>query len=87
MSKLINEPIVLPQNPDLFGQSHVPARFTWRGREYRVQVIGGEWRRLGRWWEGEGEQRYVRTITPQGLAMDLKYDAGSGSWSLHQLQD
>lgn len=87
MSKLINEPILLPRNPNLFDRTHVPTRFTWRGREYRIQAIGGEWRKLGKWWEGEGEQHYVRTITPQGLAMDLKYDTRSGAWTLYQLQD
>ena len=87
MGKLIDEPIQLKQLPTLFEQTEVPTHLTWRGKDYRIEAIGGEWRTLGRWWEGEGERRYVRAITTTGLAMDLCHDAKTGSWMLHELQD
>ena len=82
MGKLINEPI-FP-----VGVFHdVPLGFIWRGRRYEVAEVGGEWRTLGRWWEGEGERRYVRILTPAGLALDLCHDMKTGLWMLHELQD
>jgi len=87
VSKRINEPITLRRSPSLFDRNHIPTQFTWRGRDYRVQAIGGEWRILGRWWDGEGERHYFRAITPQGLAMDLCHDMQSGAWTLYELQD
>ena len=87
MGKLINEPIVLKPQPTLFDPRPFPTRFIWRGRQYQVQEIGGEWRTLGRWWEGEGERRYIRAITAQGLAMDLCQDMRTGQWSLYEVQD
>ena len=87
MGKPINEPITLDQRQAHLDQSALPSRFTWRGRSYHIESTGGEWRILGRWWEGEGEQRYLRVITPTGLAMDLCQDLKTGNWMLHELQD
>ncbi len=87
MGKLIDEPITPNPSQSLFEQQLIPHRFTWRGREYRVETIGGEWRILGRWWEGEAEQRFVRALTSRGLAMDLCQDTRTGQWTLHELQD
>ena len=93
MGKLIDEPITLKrpslrkQEPLAFATDALPRRFVWRGREYPIHSIGGEWRVLGRWWEGEGERRYLRVVTPNGLAMDLCEDVATGHWMLHELQD
>ncbi len=87
VGRVINEPIQISRKPSLFNHRLVPDRFTWRGKDYRVNQIGGEWRVLGRWGQGEGERRYVRAITSQGLAMDLCHDTGTGAWFLHALQD
>jgi hypothetical protein len=94
MGKLINEPIAFRSGgQSLFGRSGssqkdaVPTAFTWRGREYSIEALGGEWRELGRWWEGEGERRYIRAITSRGPAMDLCQDMKTGQWMVYEVQD
>lgn len=100
MGKLINEPIFFASPPAPLSfqergrkagvqtcEHTIPCRFTWRGKNYRIETIGGEWRTLGRWWEGEGERRYLRAVMPGGLTMDLCQDMKTGNWMLHELQD
>ena len=87
MGKLIDEPITLQVQPTLFHSQPLPTQFEWRGRRYRIETIGGQWRTLGRWWEGEGECRFVRAVTPNGLTMDLCQNMKTGHWTLHELQD
>jgi hypothetical protein len=95
MGKVINEPIVYGRPGSEFARQDSsqgpppdpPLDFTWRGRAYRVESLGGEWRTLGRWWEGEGERRYVRALTSRGQTLDLCLDARTGQWSVHEVQD
>ena len=87
MGKLIDEPITLRSQGTLFQQQPLPAQFEWRGRQYRIESIGGEWRTLGRWWEGEGECRFLRAVVGNGLAMDLCQNLKTGHWTLHEVQD
>lgn len=87
MGKLINEPITC-NFPECSGDPEaIPRQFIWRGRQYQVEAVGGEWRMLGRWWEGEGERRFVRALTGRGLAMDLCQDLSTGQWMVYEVQD
>lgn len=95
MGKIVNEPIVYQERGKGAAQSSYfeesepppPQDFTWRGRSYRVDALGGEWRTLGRWWEGEGERRYVRALTSRGQTLDLCLDGRTGQWSVYEVQD
>ncbi|MEN6343850.1 MAG: DUF6504 family protein [Armatimonadia bacterium] len=87
MGKLINEPIQVTRQPSLFERDPLPRRFTWRGRDYLIATLGGEWRELGRWWEGEGERRYLRAVTSRGMTVDLCQDLKTGQWTVAEVQD
>lgn len=51
-------------------------------RTYEIQEIIGEWRALGRWWEGEGERHYLRVRTTCGTILVLHYDTKTREWLL-----
>jgi hypothetical protein len=88
MGKLINEPVILQPLPKRGPQRKPESQgFLWRGRLHRIEAVGGEWRLLGRWWEGEGERRYLRAITSTGLALDLCQDLVTGRWVVHEMPD
>ena len=86
MPKRIMQPILL-EDQDLFAQAPTPRQFTWRGRRYLIESLSGEWRKLGRWWKGEPERRYLRAVTPEGLAFDICQDMKTGKWTLVGMQD
>jgi hypothetical protein len=87
MAKHIHEPITVSSQQELFDSQTLPRRFTWRGRSFEIAEVGGEWRELGRWWEGEGERRTIRAITTRGVTMDLCQDLRTGLWTLAEVQD
>jgi len=84
--KRILQPIVLEEK-DAFAQVAMPREFTWRGRRYLIESLSCEWRRLGRWWKGEPERRYLRAVTPEGIAFDICQDMKTGKWVLVGMED
>jgi len=72
---------------DLFAESDLPRRFTWRGKLYEIRQVGGHWRRRGKWWEGQGDRRFFRVITTRGVTLDLCQEEGTGNWSVAAVHD
>jgi hypothetical protein len=62
-------------------------RFVWRGREHRINCIGGRWSQGGRWWLGENHRLYIHITTLDNLAMNLCYDELDQSWHIAELKD
>jgi len=62
-------------------------RFVWRGREHRINSIGGQWRQGGRWWRGESYRSYIRITTLDNMAIDLCYDELDQSWRIAEMMD
>ena len=87
MGKLIDEPITLQIQPSLFQSQPLPHQFEWRRKRDQIETIGGPWRTIGCWWEGEGDCRFFRAVTPNGLTMDTYQNMKTGRWTLHELQD
>ena len=83
ISKTKNQPITVREMAD----GHYPRVFTWRGRDFEVVEIGGTWRLLGRWWEGDGERRFVRIITSTGACLDLCHYKSADLWQVHKVYD
>jgi len=82
MSKIIDEPITMLQP-----QVRCGGGFVWRGREHRIDQIGGHWSRRGRWWRGEGYRRYIRITTLDNMALDLCYDELGQYWTVAEMMD
>jgi hypothetical protein len=61
--------------------------FRWRGRTYSVVDTGGNWRLLGRWWEGDGERRFVRVATSAGKTFDLCRYESTDQWHVYRVWD
>ncbi len=83
MTKSIGEPIEITR----MGSDRCPDMFRWRGRTYSVIDTGGTWRLLGRWWEGDGERRYVRVATSAGKTFDLCRYASTEEWHVYRVWD
>ena len=83
MTRAIGEPIEIT----VMEGDRCPETFTWRGRRYDVVDAGGTWRLLGRWWEGDGERRFVRVLTDAGKTFDLcRYEA-TDQWHVYRVWD
>jgi hypothetical protein len=61
----------------------VPEAFQWRGKEYRIREIWGEWpdygfgtARKGRWWQRR-HRTYFRVVTDDDEVFEIYLDRGS----------
>lgn len=70
----------------------LPSAFVWRGKEYRVQEIWGEWPDYsfgsaprGRWWQRR-HRTYFRVVTDQEEVFELYLDRGARQkrWFLYR---
>jgi hypothetical protein len=82
MSRHYGEPITVT----LRGEQ--PVGFTWRGRHYRVRVIG-TWRLATRWWDEEraADRHYYRVMTPDFATYELYRELASDRWVLSRVLD
>ncbi len=82
MSRRYGEPIAVT----LRGEQ--PIGFTWRGRQYQVQVIGF-WRLATRWWDAEhpADRDYYRLMTPDFAVYEVYQEQTSGAWVLDRCLD
>ena len=80
MSRRVDEPVVVQLRDTR------PVAFIWQGRRRIVREIVEEWQEAGRWWEGEGERRFVRLLTTDS-ACELYCHLPSGQWYLHRILD
>ena len=83
MTRAISEPILVREMAD----GHYPRRFHWRDQDFQVVEVGGAWRLLGRWWEGDGERSFVRVITDTGVCLDLCHYKSTDQWHVHKVHD
>ena len=83
MTKSVEEPIVVRA----MAGDRYPSAFTWRERSFRVVEVGGTWRLVGRWWEGDGERHFVRVVTDAGKCFDLCRYKSTGQWHVHKVYD
>jgi hypothetical protein len=60
------------------GEPGLPARFLWRGTEYRVERVLEKWKTTGPCHHGSGEQyvrrHWFRIETSDGTQMELYFD-------------
>jgi Family of unknown function (DUF6504) len=82
MSRRYGEPIAVT----LRGEQ--PIGFTWRGRQYQVQVIGF-WRLATRWWDAEhaADRDYYRLMAPDFGVYEVYQERTSGAWVLDRYLD
>lgn len=73
----------------------IPSAFVWRGREYRIQEVWGEWPDYGfgplprgRWWQRR-HRTYFRVVTEEGEVFDIYLDRGAKrkKWILYRQLD
>jgi hypothetical protein len=83
MTKTLDEPILVRDTVE----GRYPRLFTWREQAFEVMEAGGTWRLMGRWWEGEGERRFVRVLTDRGICFDLCWQETTASWHVHKVYD
>jgi len=83
MTKTIDEPIFVQQAT---GEPY-PRLFVWGEHTFKVVEIGGTWRLMGRWWEGEGEREFVRVVTDCGMCFDLCRHESTETWQVHKVYD
>ncbi len=83
MSRSINEPIIVQK----MAEGRYPLAFNWRNRSFEVVETGGTWRLLGRWWEGDGERRFVRVVTDAGVCLDLCHYKSTDQWHVSKVHD
>lgn len=73
----------------------IPSAFVWRGREYRIQEVWGEWPDYSfgfasgrRWWQRR-HRTYFRVVTDEGEVFEI-YLERSGKrrkWVLYRKLD
>ena len=80
VSRRVDEPVTVHL------QGHLPRAFTWRGQQLVVREVVDVWHEVGRWWEGEGEKRFVRLLTAEGT-YELCCHLDLGLWYLHRILD
>jgi phosphoribosylglycinamide formyltransferase-1 len=60
------------------GEPGLPARFLWRGQEYRVAAVLEKWKTTGPCRHGSGEQyvrrHWFRIVTDDGRQMEIYFD-------------
>jgi hypothetical protein len=70
----------------------IPSAFIWRGKEYRIQEIWGEWPdygfgpvQKGRWWQRR-HRTYFRVVTEAEEVFEIYLDRGGGrkKWFLYR---
>jgi hypothetical protein len=70
----------------------IPVAFLWRGKEYHIQEIWGEWpdygfgsTQTGRWWQRR-HRTYFRVVTEEKEVFDIYIDRGSKrkQWYLYR---
>jgi len=83
MTKTVDEPILVSQAV----RGCVPGLFRWREQTFKVVEVGGRWRLMGRWWEGEGEREFVRVVADCGICFDLCRQESTESWQVHKVYD
>jgi len=66
---------------------NLPAAFEWRERIYRVGDIQETWRKIGSWWDGEGETTFFRIRTDKGGIYEIAYDHMKDAWTLESVRD
>ena len=88
MSRRLEQPVEvvgsLPSPGD--GRSGPAAFIVWRNRRLKVLECLEEWYETGRWWDGEGEKRFVRVLTEAGI-YELGFDVATGRWQLYRILD
>lgn len=82
MSKLIDEPVDIPDNHD-----KLPTRFGWHRHWYKVRNIIEQWSDTGRWWEGESEKIFYRLQTTEDGVYELYHDLRQNQWRLYRVLD
>ncbi|MEW6046157.1 MAG: DUF6504 family protein [Bacillota bacterium] len=94
MSRRIEEPVQAcgalhprPGTPCPHSPCAAPACFVWRGRRIAVRECLDEWYETGRWWDGEGEKRFVQVLTADRGIYELGYDVATGQWQLYRVVD
>jgi hypothetical protein len=85
MSRRYQEPIAVTLAPCWLGEG--PVAFTWRGRQYRVEVLA-TWHLCDRWWDAErsADRVYWRVMTKQLGAYEL-YQENGARWVLDLVLD
>ena len=83
MTKTVDEPILVRD----IAEGRYPRLFVWCEQTFKVVEIGGTWRLMGRWWEGEGERHFVRALTDCGMCFDLCWHESTDSWYVHKVYD
>lgn len=88
MSRRIEQPVEVVGSlpPSGEGRDGPAAFIVWRGRRLRVLECLEEWYEMGRWWDGEGERRFVRVLTEAGI-YELGLDVATGRWQLYRILD
>jgi len=76
-------------------KSGIPSAFIWRGREYRIREIWGEWPDFGfgsmtqeHWWQRR-HRTYFRVVTEDDEVFEIYLDRGARrkKWVLYRQLD
>lgn len=84
MSRFFAEGEGIPVTCDPSG---VPLRFTWRGREYRVQILSERWRIDEGWFQVRVWREYFKVATDSHTLILLYHDLLQDQWYLQRVYD
>jgi len=68
------------------GRRGMPASFRWHSELHRISDVQEVWRRIGAWWDGEGEKTFFRVLTDRGI-YDLCFDHIRSEWAISAVHD